>query len=80
MEGAVGGEDLGGPLGEGVVEIGDAAAGFGEDEGAGCDVVEIEVEFPEAIEATGGGVAEVQRGGAHATDALNLRNDGIEDG
>ncbi len=58
MDEAVGGEEVAAEEVEGVaVDVGDLAAGFGEDEGAGGDVPGFEGEFEEAVEAAGGCVA-----------------------
>lgn len=46
----------------GSVGTGDAAAGFFDDEGCGCDVPGIEAEFPESVECSVCDVAEIECG------------------
>src|SRR5581483_11042872 len=77
VDDAVGGQGLAGAaVVEGAaVHVGDGAAGFGDEEGAGGDVPGIEVEFPEAVEAPGGGVGQVEGSGAGAAHAVRAHGD-----
>ena len=45
----------------GALEVADAAAGFADDERAGRNVPLFQPELPEAVDAAGGEVAEVER-------------------
>src|SRR5579875_602548 len=54
----------------GAAHVADAAAGLGDDQLAGGGVPGLEVEFPEALEAAAGGVAEIEGGGAEAAHAV----------
>ena len=69
---AVGGADSGLRPAVPAGQVGDAAAGFLQDQRAGGDVVKVKGELPVAVKPPRGDVAEIQRGGAVAADALNL--------
>src|SRR6185437_14080955 len=49
--------------------VGDIAAGFADDEDAGCKIPGRQVELPEAVESPGSDIGEVERGDAEAPDA-----------
>src|SRR4051812_13430019 len=59
-------------------EVRDDTAGLGDDERAGGDVPRLELQLPEAVEAPGGDVAEVEGGGAGAADALRAARHAAE--
>ena len=61
------------------VEVGDDAARFFDQQRAGGDVPWREAELEEAVEDAGGGVGEVESGGAAAADAPRLEEDVAED-
>lgn len=60
------------------IDTADAGAGFSGDESAGGDVPAFGAAGPVAIQTTGGDIAEVEGGGAHATKALAAFHDGEE--
>ena len=73
---AVGGEDLAAVEGElAAVEVGDAAAGFLEQQIAGGGVPGIEAELPVAVEAAAGDVGQVERRRAGATNAVRAQRE-----
>src|SRR5262249_54510078 len=76
VDAAVGGQDLAGVAGKGLAAIaGDAPARFGDQERAGGDVPRLDLELPIAVHPAGGDEAEVERGRAHAPEALRERID-----
>src|ERR1051325_3176581 len=76
---AVGGERLLAVDGEFAAgKIRDDAAGLGDDERAGGDVPRLELQFPEAVEASRGDIAEIERGGTGAADALRAARHAAE--
>ena len=73
---AVGGEDLAAVEGElAAVEVGDAAAGFLDEEIAGGGVPGIELELPVAVEASAGDVGEIKAGRTGATNAVRAQRE-----
>ena len=60
------------------VERADAAAGLGDQQRAGRGVPGVEADLPEAVDAAGGHVGEVERGGAGAADAGGLLHHRLE--
>src|ERR687897_317831 len=76
---AVGGEDGRGVDAEGgAVVVGAAPAGLADEERAGGHVPGAQALFPEALEAPGGDVGEVERGGAVAPHGLCVHDEGGE--
>src|SRR5690348_13090261 len=79
MELVVGGEHL--ALRQprlGAPEIADEAASLADQQDAGGDVPEIQVLFPEAVEAAGRDPGEIERRGAVAADAGDFGRDSLE--
>src|SRR5262249_30912618 len=80
MELVVGGQHLTlGQTGIAAPEIADEAAGLAHQQNASGNVPELQILFPEAVEATGGDPGEIERGGAEAPDPRHFRRDRVED-
>ena len=68
---AVGRDDPPRRKGIAAIKVGDGAAGLGNEQYAGGDIVEIEIEFPEPIEFAGRHIGEIERRRTAAADIAN---------
>ena len=69
----IGGHDIAGDM-IGAVRRGGVAAGFPHDQKASAIIPLLQAQFPKSIVAAGGDPGEIERGGAEAADAGDLRH------
>ena len=78
MDVTVGGEDLVRQVFGVAGEVGDGAAGFLHDEHPGGDVVDVQVQFPAAVGAAAGDIAQVHRRRAEDAQAAQPGRDAFD--